>query len=115
MKNRFSLFCVAAILILTMSAAGQSPVVVPGNPPPPIRHAHERLDDGYVEDQVQHPGELGREPLPLLVSLGREKRAPLRPKGCEAKREHSDRRLLHTLEIPHGGQMYFKKANGGNP
>lgn len=33
MKNRFLLFCVAAILVLTVSAAGQSPVVVPGNPP----------------------------------------------------------------------------------
>jgi hypothetical protein len=33
MKTRFSLFCVAAVLVLTISAAGQSPVVVPGNPP----------------------------------------------------------------------------------
>jgi hypothetical protein len=33
MMNRFSLFCFAFVLVLTMSAAGQSPVVVPGNPP----------------------------------------------------------------------------------
>jgi hypothetical protein len=33
MKNRFSLLCIAAVLALTTSAAGQSPVVVPGDPP----------------------------------------------------------------------------------
>jgi hypothetical protein len=33
MKNRFSLFCLAVVLALSLSAAGQSPVVVAGNPP----------------------------------------------------------------------------------
>ncbi len=33
MKNRFSLYCIAVVLVLTMSAAGQSQVLVPGNPP----------------------------------------------------------------------------------
>ena len=33
MKHRFSLFYVAAVLVLTVPGAGQSPVVVPGNPP----------------------------------------------------------------------------------
>lgn len=33
MKNHFSLYCVTAVLVLTMTAVGQGPVVVPGNPP----------------------------------------------------------------------------------
>ncbi len=33
MKNRFFLFCAAVVLALTMPAAGQSQVLVPGNPP----------------------------------------------------------------------------------
>ena len=33
MMNRFSLFCLAVVFVLTMSAAGQSPVLVRGNPP----------------------------------------------------------------------------------
>jgi hypothetical protein len=33
MKNRFSLFCFTVLLVLTMSAAGQSQVLVRGNPP----------------------------------------------------------------------------------
>jgi hypothetical protein len=33
MKNRFSLFCVAAVLVLTMAVPGRSQVVVRGNPP----------------------------------------------------------------------------------
>jgi hypothetical protein len=33
MKNLFSLSCLALILVLTMPAAGQSQVLVPGNPP----------------------------------------------------------------------------------
>src|ERR1035437_8201809 len=33
MKNRFSPFCFAVLLVLTFSAAGQSPVLVRGDPP----------------------------------------------------------------------------------
>jgi hypothetical protein len=33
MKNHFSLYCVIIVLVLTVSAAGKSPVVVPGSPP----------------------------------------------------------------------------------
>ncbi|HUU06779.1 MAG TPA: hypothetical protein VMZ49_12985 [Patescibacteria group bacterium] len=33
MKKRFSLFCIAAVLVLTLPALGQSPVVVAGSPP----------------------------------------------------------------------------------
>jgi hypothetical protein len=42
-------------------------------PSPPGLHEQEQCDDEYAHDQLQRPGELGWEPLPILVTLPCEK------------------------------------------